>query len=157
MSAKKQQYAVTDNLTLARITVKPELGEYSTMRPNNSNGNVIQILNKACKLSDQQGDAIAQNPNLATCTDVDVTIRYLEGDVVPDCIVNTIDAQAQAFRWGTQKGTLRYSDFNNLEPSKPKSDDDIDINDLQFVYGRFNSVCNGFQQPPQPPINPKAV
>jgi hypothetical protein len=150
--------SVGDNTLLATVTVKPQPEEYSVMRPNNSNGNVVQIINKACKLTDQQGDPVATLPGVPTCTDADVTIRYLEGDVVPDCEVDTIDTQAEAFRWGSQKGTLLYNDFNNLEPSKPKQDDDIDINDLQFVYGRFGSECNGtFQQPPQPPVNPKAV
>ena len=34
-------------------------------------------------------------------------------------------------------------------------DGDIDINDLQFVYGRFASTC-GNPWPAQPPVNPKA-
>ena len=158
VSLGKQSYSPTDNLTLARVTVKPMPDEYSVMKPNNSNGNVVQIINKSCKLTDQQGDPIAAPAGQPNCTDADVTIRYLEGDVVPDCKVDTIDTQAEAFRWGSQKGTLLYNDFNNLEPSKPKQDDDIDINDLQFVYGRFGSGCNNqFQQPLQPPINPKAV
>ena len=34
-------------------------------------------------------------------------------------------------------------------------DGDIDINDLQFVYGRFGSTCAN-PWPAQPPVNPKA-
>ncbi|MCH8850966.1 MAG: hypothetical protein IIC89_09090, partial [Chloroflexi bacterium] len=45
--------------------------------------------------------------------------------------------------------------FFNLEPSKPQQDDDIDINDLQFVYGRFGSTCEN-PHPDQAPVNPKA-
>ena len=149
---------VDDNLTLAEVIVRPMPDEYSVMRPNNGNGNVVQIINKACKLTDRQGDPIAPPADEPTCTDADITIRYLEGDVVPDCVIDTVDTQAEAFRWGSQKGALLYSDFFNTEPSKPKQDDDIDINDLQFVYGRFGSTCEGpYQQPEQPPVNPKAT
>ena len=145
-----------DNLSLATVLVQPMPDEYSIMKPNNGNGNVIQILNKACKLTDTQGDPIKQSIISPTCTDADVTIRYLEGDVRPDCRVDTLDTQIEAFRWGSQKGTLLYSDFFNLEPSKPQQDDDIDINDLQFVYGRFGSTCEN-PHPKQNPVNPKAT
>ena len=155
-SLGKQSYSVTNNLLLASVIVRPMPDEYSIMKPNNGNGNVVQIINKACKVTDQQGDPIAMSQGAPTCTDSDITIRYLEGDVKPDCVVNTNDTQAVAFRWGSQKGTLLFNGFFNNEPSKPKQDDDIDINDLQFVYGRFGSTCNGFQQPVQTPINPKA-
>ncbi len=60
---------------------------------------------------------------------------------------------AIAFRWGVAKGSLIYNDFMNLEPSGPQQDDDIDINDLQFVFGRFGSTC-GDPHPPQLPVNP---
>ena len=148
--------AVADNLTLAFVTVKPMPDEYSLMKPGNGNGNVAQIINKACKLTDRQGDPIAPPPGAATCTDADITIRYLEGDVAPDCVVDTVDTQAEAFRWGSQKGSLLYSDFFNTEPAKPQQDDDIDINDLQFVYGRFGSTCAN-PHPDQAPVNPKAA
>ena len=70
--------------------------------------------------------------------------------------MDTVDTQAEAFRWGSQKGTLLYSDFFNTEPSKPQQDDDIDINDLQFVYGRFGSTCVE-PHPDQDPVNAKAA
>ena len=145
----------SDNLTLAQVIVRPMPDEYSVMRPNNGNGNVVQIINKACKLTGTQGDPIAPPPGSANCTDADITMRYLEGDVVPDCEVDTLDTQASAFRWGAQKGTLLYNDFFNTEPSKPQQDDDIDINDLQLVYGRFGSTCAN-PHPEQAPVNPKA-
>ena len=141
---------------LATILVQPMPEEYSMMRPNNGNGNVVQIISSACKMTDTQGDAIAPDAGTPHCTDVDITIRYLEGDVVPDCEVNTLDTQAVAFRWGSQKGSLLYSGFFNTEPSKPQQDDDIDINDLQFVYGRFGSTCEN-PHPDQAPVNPKAA
>ena len=73
----------------------------------------------------------------------------------PDCVVNTLDAQAIAFRWGATKGTLLYLDWFNLEPSGTQADDDIDISDQQFVYGRIGSTC-ATPHPVQPPVNPKA-
>jgi hypothetical protein len=144
----------SNNLNIANVVVQPMEEEYSVMRPTNGNGNVVQIINKGCKLTDTQGNPIASPVGAANCTDADITIRYLEGDVVPDCVVNALDTQASAFRWGSQKGTLLYNDFYNLEPFKPQSDDDIDVNDLQFVYGRFGSDCAN-PHPAQDPVNPK--
>ncbi len=54
-----------------------------------------------------------------------------------------------------EKGSLIYKDFLNLEPSGAQADDDIDINDLQFVFGRIGSTCDD-PHPPQPPVNAKA-
>jgi hypothetical protein len=75
--------------------------------------------------------------------------------VEPDCTIDAVDAQAIAFRWGVEKGSLIYKDFMNLEPSSQQSDSDIDINDLQFVFGRFGSTCKA-PHPAQDPVNPKA-
>ena len=38
-------------------------------------------------------------------------------------------------------------------PNPPATDQVIDINDLQFVYGRFGSPC-ATPWPAQPPVNP---
>jgi hypothetical protein len=84
-----------------------------------------------------------------------VTIRYLEGDVEPDCTVNGLDTQAVAFRWGVSKGHQFYNPFMNVEPSGPQSDSDIDINDLQFIFGRFGSTCEN-PHPVQSPVNLKS-
>jgi hypothetical protein len=139
------------NRILAVITVKAQPEEYSQIKANQDNGNAIQINNEACKLTDLQGHAI---PTFS-CEDADVTIRFLEGDVEPDCQVNTLDTQSIAFRWGAQKGSLVYNDRFNLEPSGTQADQDIDVNDLQFVYGRFGSTCAS-PWPAQAPVNPKA-
>jgi hypothetical protein len=143
-----------DELDIATITVKPQPDLYSLIKPNNGNGQAIQILNINCKLTDRQGDPILPPPGGVTCTDSDVTIRFLEGDVEPDCAVDGLDTQAIAFRWGASKGHLLFNDRFNLEPSPPAFDNDIDVNDLQFVYGRVGSDCNN-QWPLQPPVNPK--
>ena len=145
--ARKSRFA----LDLATIIVRPQPDVYSQAIPNQDNGVVVQLNNQKCALADQQGHPIAH----FSCGDADVTIRYLEGDVEPDCTVNTLDTQSIAFRWGASKGTLLYSDRFNLEPFGTQSDDDIDIKDLQAVYGRVGSTCAN-PHPDQPAVNPKA-
>lgn len=144
------------NRRLATIVVKPMPDVYSVGKPNNPNGNAVQLINKGCKITDRQGNPVAPPLGAATCNDAEVTLRWLEGDVVPDCSVNARDTQAVAFRWGTSKGSGIYNAFYNLEPSGSQSDTDIDVNDLQFVFGRFGSTCTA-QWPTQNPLNPKAV
>jgi hypothetical protein len=135
---------------LAQIEVRPQPEEYSQIRPNQDNGNAVQVNNELCKLTDLQGHAIP----VFSCEDADVTIRFLEGDVEPDCQVNALDTQSVAFRWGATKGGLVYNDRFNLEPSGTQADQDIDVSDLQFVYGRFGSTCAS-PWPAQGPVNPK--
>jgi hypothetical protein len=143
----------TDGLLLATIEVRPQPELYSQIRPNQDNGNAIQILNQGCELADEQGHAIP----IYSCEDADITFRYLEGDVDgPDCDVDVLDAQQVAFRWGVNKGSLLYNSFMDLEPSgQVKGDGDIDIKDIQFVFGRMASTCTD-PWPAQLPVNPKA-
>ena len=138
---------------LATITVRPQPEAYSQIRANQDNGMVAQLLNQNCQLADQQGHAL----KLFSCGDADVTIRYLEGDVNPDCAVDALDQQAVAFRWGAGKGSLLYQDRFDLEPSGAvKGDGDVDISDLQFVFGRHGSTCDN-PHPVQDPANPKGL
>jgi hypothetical protein len=141
-----------DDLDLAIIEVRPQPELYSQMKPNQDNGQAVQILNQGCELADEQGHAV---PTFS-CEDADITFRYLEGDVDgPDCDVDVLDAQQVAFRWGIGKGSLQYRGFFDLEPSWPvNGDGDIDIKDVQFVFGRFGSTCDE-PHPPQPPVNAK--
>jgi hypothetical protein len=134
---------------LADIVVRPQPELYSQAAPEQDNGVVVQLNNLACELADLQGHPI----KLLSCDDAGLTVRYLEGDVMPDCSVDALDTQAVAFRWGAQKGDLVYSEFMNLEPSGAQADEDIDIKDLQFIYGRFGSSC-GAPHPAQDPQNP---
>jgi len=136
--------------TLALIEVRPQPEAYSQIRANQDNGQVVQLNNEACKLTDLQGHSI----QVFSCEDADVTVRFLEGDVEPDCAVNTLDTQAIAFRWGAAKGGLVYNDRFNLEPSGTQADQDIDVSDLQFVYGRFGSNCL-VPWPTQAPVKAK--
>ncbi|MCI0856612.1 MAG: hypothetical protein J4N98_07965, partial [Chloroflexi bacterium] len=144
-------HGIDELVALASVDVYPQPELYSQSKPNQDNGVVVQINNVNCDLSDEQGHAI----KIASCDDADITFRYLEGDVEPDCVVDAMDAQAIAFRWGVEKGSLLYLDFMNLEPSSQQADNDIDVNDLQFVFGRFGSTCKD-PHPPQDPVNPKA-
>ncbi len=141
---------IDELVALAQVDVYPQPELYSQIKPNQDNGVVVQINNVNCDLGDEQGHAIP----LFSCDDADITFRYLEGDVNPDCVVDAVDAQTIAFRWGVEKGSLIYNDFLNLEPSGAQADDDIDINDLQFVFGRIGSTCDD-PHPPQPPVTPK--
>jgi hypothetical protein len=140
-----------DGRHLADVVIKPQPDVYSQAKPNQDNGVVVQVNNVLCELADLQGHPIP----VFSCEDADVTIRYLEGDVEPDCEIDALDTQAVAFRWGVEKGSLIYSEFMNLEPSGTQADNDIDIKDLQFVFGRFGSTCDA-PHPPQEPVNPKA-
>ena len=132
--------------------MRPQPEVYSQVKPNQDNGAVVQINNVGCELADLQGHPI----KVLSCEDADVTIRYLEGDVEPDCRVDVLDQQGIAFRWGAEKASLIYNDRYNLEPSGAQADNDIDIKDQQFVYGRFGSTCAA-PHPPQDPLNPKGA
>ncbi len=137
---------------LADLIVRPQPQVYSQMRPNQNNGIVAQLMDQGCQLADLQGHPIT----LFSCDSAAITFRYLEGDVAPNCAVNVLDAQQVAFRWGAQQGSLLYDPFFDVVPSgQVTGDGRIDINDLQFVYGRLGSTCP-HPWPPQPPVNPKA-
>ena len=135
---------------IAIIVIRPQPDLYSKLIAGKQNGIVVQLLNKGCKLFDLQGFVIPP----VSCDDADVTIRFLEADIAADCIVDGFDTQLASFHFGTQKGSLLY--LERLDISPPGGDGEIDINDLQFIYGRFGSTCE-IPHPSQPPSNPKAV
>jgi hypothetical protein len=66
------------------------------------------------------------------------------------------DDQAEAFRYGSQLGMQSYDRWYDLEPAL--ADDDIDIKDLQFCFGRNYSTCDNpipnDQAVPASPIDP---
>ncbi|MCH8066709.1 MAG: hypothetical protein IIC90_12940, partial [Chloroflexi bacterium] len=136
---------------LAQIDIYPQPDIYSDAKPNQDNGVVVEINNVDCDVSDEQGHAIP----IFSCDDASITFRYLEGDVDADCDVDAFDATAIAMRWGAEEGSLAYNDFMNLEPAGTQADDDIDVNDLQFVFGRFGSTCDD-PHPSQDPVSPLA-
>jgi hypothetical protein len=135
---------------LALVHVRPQPDIYKFLYANQDNGVVTPLINQNCQLADQQGHGIA----LRGCDDAYLTIRYLEGDVHADCIIDVLDQQQIAFRWGSTFGQLLYNVLYDLEPSAPiKGDGDIDTKDLQIVYGRHSSSCAN-PHPPQPPRDP---
>jgi hypothetical protein len=135
---------------LAFVHVRPQPDAYKFLIANQENGFVVPLINQNCQLADDQGHPIA----LRGCDDAYVTLRFLEGDVHADCVVDVLDQQQIAFRWGAQSGQLLYNDRLDVEPSSPlKGDGDIDSKDLQFVYGRHGSRCSD-PHPPQPAVDP---
>jgi len=78
------------------------------------------------------------------------TIRRLEGDVTSDCQVRVDDMQQVANRYLATRGTLLYSPLYDV--SLPAPSGVIDVQDLQFVFGRVNSTCAN-PIPPQPPAS----
>jgi hypothetical protein len=139
---------------LASVVVRPTADVYSILIANQENGIATQLINQDCQLADLQGHDI--NIDATSCNDSAVTIRYLEGDIHADCIVDVLDQQQIAFRWGSHLGNLLYNSRMDLEPSAPKKGDgDIDAKDLQFVFGRHGSSCKD-PHPAQDPVDPKA-
>jgi hypothetical protein len=148
--------------SLATVHVRATADVYSMLIANQENGIATQLINQGCQLSDTQGHPIDlellnnSNGTHDVCPDAAVTIRYLEGDIHADCVVDVLDSQQLAFRWGSRLGNLLYNSRMDLEPSQPKKGDgDIDAKDLQFVYGRFASTCKD-PHPAQDPVDPKA-
>ena len=79
-----------------------------------------------------------------------ITIRRLEGDLDKNCVVDINDMQAEATRYGFALGSLLYNVWYDLEPHQTGADGDIDVKDVQFVFGRFGSRCDA-PIPPQVP------
>jgi hypothetical protein len=129
---------------LAYMTMRPDPD--LVLRPTAGNGVLVRLLDDRWEagLADESGEPIP----IDEVTSATVLIHALEGDVNYDCRVNVIDEQAVSWRYGTFFGILPYSTFFDLEPSIP--DFDIDIKDLQFVYGRDEWECEGPTPTPTP-------
>jgi hypothetical protein len=111
-------------------------------RPTKDNGVVTNIVDDNCEITDIYGEPMADTlPGQLTpvCGDLHITIRMLEGDLDLDCDVDVADDQAVAFRYGASWGLQLYDPWFDLEPKY--ADQDIDIKDLQFVFGRNYSTC----------------
>ena len=61
-----------------------------------------------------------------------------------------------AGRYGFGFGSLLYQIWYDLEPHQTGADGDIDIKDVQFVFGRAGSTCTTPIPPqvPQLPVDP---
>ncbi len=96
------------------------------------------------------GGVLVGNPNGGQLTS---TFRRLEGDVTKDCSVDISDMQLEASKFGTSLGNLLYGVFFDVNEPTQHGDGEIDINDVQFVFGRMGSECS-LPIPPQPPAPP---
>jgi hypothetical protein len=127
---------------LKTISLTPDPDMFQRIRPTKDNGVVSSVLDEGCEVADMYASEPWPFTNAGLtedCGDLTVTVRMLEGDVNLDCEVNVLDEQAEAFRYGSFFGLLLYNSFYDLEPKL--TDFDIDIKDLQFVFGRDGSQC----------------
>jgi hypothetical protein len=152
----------TGSGVLATIYVSPEGDMKYRLTPGQQNGEVRTLLDENCELADIYGDPLADGsgeplPGIVTgglveeCSDATITVRILEGDLNLDCEVNIIDDQMIAYRYGSFFGNVLYDPWYDLEPAL--KDFDIDVKDLQKVFGRNGSRCED-PIPPQDPLAP---
>ena len=155
--------------TIATLTVKPTVDMVNLLTPGQENGVVTTIVDDNCELADIYGDPLSSGAvddlgrpillpgvlpggGIAICTNATLTVRILEGDMNLDCAVNVADDQMIAFRYGAASGNALYEPWYDLEPAL--KDQDVDVKDLQKVFGRNGSTCAEpipAYQTPQPP------
>jgi hypothetical protein len=163
--------ALTADALIEKITVNPmtdDLIYRQGFRPAKNNGVVTDIVDENCELANTLGEPIpGSDPGglAKKCGDAHITVRMLEGDLNLDCAVTVLDDQAIAFRYGTVFGMQLYDEWYDLAPecitapydvdgntvispgetrttcTTGVPDFDIDIKDLQFVFGRNYSTC----------------
>ncbi len=144
--------SIANASVLGTLTLTVQNDLLSRMRPAKENGVVSNLLDENCEKADTLGQPFnegldangflkAPSGGLSQdCKDAALTVRMLEGDINLDCKVDIADDQSEAFRYGQFFGQLAYNRFFDLEP--PISPDfDIDIKDLQTVFGRNGSTC----------------
>jgi hypothetical protein len=134
----------TGSGTLAYIRVHPQPGVIRSPTVGNGALAVLDDQAWATVLADVLGDPIEVN----RVGDAAVVVQALEADVNLDCAVNVLDEQAISFRYYAHEGSLYYDPWYDLEPAL--GDGDIDIRDLQFVFGRFGRRCEGPGPAPTP-------
>lgn len=142
------------SIPIAHVTLHPDSDLQFRIRPGNNNGIIRAVLDENCELSNEIGHPLSgavAGGLTPTCGDLGVTVRILEGDVNLDCSVDATDAQEIAQRYGQVMGLTGYDPWFDLEPNI--TDFDIDVKDLQKVFGREGSTCQT-PVPPQPPIAP---
>jgi hypothetical protein len=139
---------------LAALNLIPHEDLANDLFPGNNNGVVTILKDNGCELVDVLGHPVPGSINgglTGECGDIAVTVRILEGDLDLDCDVDTSDAQAIASHYGAFFGGLLYSKWLDLEPQF--HDLDIDIKDIQKVFGRQDSTCQD-PIPAQDPLDP---
>ena len=142
---------------LAYLDLVPAADDVKDMFPGNNNGIPTLIKDNQCELADTLGHPVKNSTNgaglIPTCGDIFVTIRILEGDMNLDCVVNLADEAIIAQHYGAFFGSAFYNKWFDLEPSF--HDLDVDIKDVQKVFGREGSTCQN-PIPAQTPVAPPA-
>lgn len=149
-----QAVGPTSAMDLASLDIVPHPDLVNDLFPGNDNGVVTILTDIGCELVDVYGHAVVGSINgglTPICGDLAITVRILEGDLNLDCEVNVSDEQTIALHYGAVFGSLQYNRFFDLEPAT--HDLDIDIKDLQKVFGRDGSTCQD-PLPEQPPVTP---
>jgi hypothetical protein len=144
----------TGDFDLASLLLIPHPDLRNDIFPGNDNGVLTVLKDNGCELVDIVGHPVTGSINgglTPYCRDLAVTVRILEGDLDLDCDVDLTDAQSIASRYGGFFGGLLYSKWYDLEPAL--HDLDIDIKDVQKVFGRQGSSCQA-PVPAQPPLDP---
>jgi hypothetical protein len=129
---------------LAYIDVRPRTGLIRSPTVGNGALAILDDQAWATALVNVLGDPI----QVSRVGDAAVVIQALEGDLNLDCVVNVLDEQAISFRYYAHEGSLFYDPWYDLEPML--GDMDIDIKDLQFVFGRYGWRCEGPGPTPTP-------
>ena len=130
---------------LETITVVPKTDDLiyrDGFRPTKDNGVVTDIVDENCEITDIYAEpmtGLLPGGLTPICADAHIAVRMLEGDLDLDCDVDVTDDQTIAFSYGSFFGLLLYDQWLDLEPKY--ADFDIDIKDLQFVFGRNWSTC----------------
>jgi hypothetical protein len=146
----------TGDFDLARLNLVPHPDLANDIFPGNDNGVVTVLKDNGCELADVFGHPVAGTINgglTPNCGDLAVTVRILEADMNLDCVVDVQDQQLISYRYGSFFGSTLYSAWYDLEPNL--HDLDIDIKDIQKVFGRDGSTCQD-PIPWQPPLPPPA-
>ena len=140
---------------LAKLDLIPSSDDVKDLFPGNNNGIPTLIKDNQCELADTLGHPVVGSVNgaglLPKCGDIYVTVRILEGDLNLDCVVNLADEAIIAQHYGAFFGSAFYQKWFDLEPKF--HDLDIDIKDLQKVFGREGSTCQN-PVPAQTPVPP---
>ncbi len=140
---------------LAKLDLIPAADDVKDTFPGNDNGIPTLIKDNQCELSDVFGHPVQGTVGgagqLPVCGDLAVTVRILEGDLNLDCTVDVQDESIIAMHYGAFFGSGLYDKWFDLEPKF--HDLDIDIKDLQKVFGRDGSTCQK-PFPAQTPVVP---
>jgi hypothetical protein len=140
---------------LAKLDLVPAADDAKDLFPGNDNGMPTLIKDNQCELADVFGHPVQGTISgaglLPACGDLSVTVRILEGDLNLDCKVDVADEALIAAHYGATFGSAFYQKWFDVEPRF--HDLDVDIKDLQKVFGRDGSTCQA-PMPPQPPVVP---